>query len=180
VIHARRAILFLLGIWIGGSLLVSFATYANFSNIDDVLQTPGSVRASVELNKLGRDDARLLLRRYVGEDNADVIFNWERISAAIGVSLFFLLLFADQPHKVTLGGVLLMTAIVLGQHFITPEIADLARKMDDLPADDPMHATFGALHGTYASLEILKVLTGLIVAWRLTRRERRETVGPRG
>jgi hypothetical protein len=181
VIHARRANLFLLGIWIGGSILVSFATFANFSNIDDVLQTPGSVRASVELNKLGRDDARRLLRRYVGEDNAEVIFNWERVSAAIGVSLFFLLLFGDdQPLNIALGGVLLMTAIVLGQHFITPEIADLARKMDDLPADTSMRARFGVLHGTYGSLEILKVLTGFIVAWRLMKKERRETGGLRG
>jgi hypothetical protein len=180
VVHARRAILFLLGIWMGGSILVNFATFANFSNIDDFLQTPGSVRASLDLNRLGRDNGRLLLRRYAGEDNADVIFNWERVSAAIGVGLFFALLFRDQPHKVTLGGVLLMTAIVLGQHFITPEIAELGRKMDDLPGDASIRRTFGLLHGTYASLEILKLITGLIVAWWLAKRERRETVGARG
>jgi hypothetical protein len=171
VIRARRAILFLLGIWVGGSILADFATFANFSNVDEFLQTPGSVRASLEMNRLGRDDAQLLLRRYVGEDNADLIFNWERAGAAIGVGLFFLLLFRDQPHRTTLGGVLLMTVIVLGQHFLTPEIAELGRKLDDLPLGDPARGTFGRLHGAYSSLEILKIVTGLVVGWRLVASE---------
>lgn len=164
----------------GGSILIDFATFDNFGNIDDFLQMPGSVRTSVELNKIGRDDARLLLRRYVGEDNAALIFYWERIGAAIGVLIFFLLLFRDQPNWITMGGVLLMTAIVLGQHFLTPEIAATGRRMDDLPANDPIRGTFGVLHGTYSTLEILKVLVGLLLAWKLIRRERRETVVVRG
>jgi hypothetical protein len=159
--------------WMGGSTLVDFVTFANFGNIDDFMQTPGSVRASVELNKLGREDGRLLLRRYVAEDNADVIFNWERASAAMGIALFFLVLFTDQPQRITMGGVLLMTAIVLGQHFLTPAIASMGRTLDDLPPGDPARASFGALHGTYSTLEIAKVAIGLIVGWRLVVAEAR-------
>lgn len=171
VIQPRRAIVFLLGIWIGAGILVDFATLNNFDKVDEFLQTPGSVTASVNLNTLGRDNGRTLLRRYAGEANGELLFNWERAGAALGVTLFFLLLFGDDPNRVTLGCVLLMTTIVLGQHFMTPAIAELGRKLDDLPAIDPARSEFGILHGVYSSLEILKALIGLVVAWRLSRKE---------
>jgi len=58
------------------------------------LHTPGSVRASVELNKLGGRGARLFAAGYVGEDNADVIFTWSG-SAPLSESCWFFLLFSE-------------------------------------------------------------------------------------
>ena len=174
VIQARRVIIFLLGIWVGGSIMADFAAYRNFDNVDEFLQSPGSVNASVQLNTLGRDHARTLVRRYVGEDNADLLFNWERISAAAGMTLFFLMLFGDTPNRVNMGSVILMLGIVIGQHFMTPQIADLGRQMDDLPRENSLRSTFGILHGTYSSLEIVKVLLGLLVVYRLSRKDRRQ------
>jgi len=59
--------------------------------------------------------------------------------------LFFLLCSGDQPQRITLGrrasALLLMTVIVLGQHFITPE-----RKLSAGPAKDGTRFTRGRLH----------------------------------
>ena len=179
MVHARRVITFLLGIWLGASIMADFATFQNFDNVNGFLQSPGSVSTSVQIGAIGPDQARTLLRRYVGESNASTLFVWERVSAVVIIVVFYLLLFGGNSNRIDLGCVILMLAIVIGQHFITPQISDLGRQMDDLPTQRSLRATFGILHGTYSSLEIVKVLLGLFVVYRLTRNERRQ-VAPQG
>jgi hypothetical protein len=159
----------LLGAWLGGSILTDVAVTENFNTIDPFLQTPGNVAASAELNKIGRDQERMLLRRNAGEENTWIFTNWERVEVAIAGGLFLVLLFGGAPQKLLLGLCLGMAAVVGVQHFLLlPSIADIGRRVDFLPASDPESVLFWRMHGIYSGLEILKILLAFVFAARLT------------
>jgi hypothetical protein len=169
VIQFRRLAALLLGAWLGGGILTDVAVTQNFNTIDSFLQTPGNIAASAELNKIGRDQERLLLRRNAGEENTWIFINWERIEVVIGGLLFLVLLFGGTPQKLLLGLCLGMVAIVAVQHFfLVSPIADLGRRVDYLPATDPESVKFWRLHAVYSGLEIAKTLLGFAFAARLT------------
>jgi hypothetical protein len=173
VIQFRRLTALLLGAWLGGSILTDVAVTENFNTIDPFLQTPGNIAASAELNRIGRDRARLLLRRNAGEENTWIFTNWERSEVAIGGALFLLLLFAGRPQKLFLALCLTMTAVVAVQHFfLLQPIVDIGRRVDDLPASDPESVKFWRLHGVYSGLEIAKILLGFAFAARLALRRK--------
>jgi hypothetical protein len=173
VIQFRRLTAFLLGAWLGGSILTDVAVTQNFKTIDTFLQTPGNIAASAELNRIGRDQERLLLRRNAGEENTWIFLNWERVEIAIGGVLFLVLLFGGRPQRLLLALCLAMTAVVAGQHFfLLAPIADIGRRVDYLPASDPESVKFWRLHGVYAGLEIAKILLGSAFAARLTLRRK--------
>ena len=66
-----------------------------------------------------------------------------------------------------------MLLIVVAQHFLlAPQIAEIGRRVDDLPAGDPEVHKFWTLHGFYSGLEILKLFVGFAFAIRLTTRKK--------
>ncbi len=171
MIQFRRLTALLLGAWLSGGILTDVAVTENFRTIDTFLQTPGNIAASTELNRIGRDRERLLLRRNAGEENTWIFVNWERVEVVIGGLLFLLLLFGGQPRKLMLGLCVTMIAIVAVQHFLlVAPIADIGRRIDTLPASDPESVLFWRLHGAYSALDILKTLLGFTFAARLTLR----------
>lgn len=160
-----------MGVWLGAGLYTDVVVTENFRTIDAFLQTPGNVAVSAELNKVGRDQERLMLRRNASEENTWIFTNWERVEVLIGGMLFLVLLFGGRPQKMLLGLCLLMAAVVAIQHFfLLPPIADIGRRVDFLPDSDPESVKFWRLHGVYSGLEILKTLLGFVFAARLTLR----------
>src|ERR1700691_898625 len=125
----------MIGAWLGAGILADVAVTQNFQAVDRFLQAPGSVSASVALNTVGRDKERFILRRNAGEENNWIFLNWERVELALGGLLFLLLVFGERPQKLLLALCAAMFLIVAAEHFfLTPVIADLGRKVDDLPA----------------------------------------------
>ena len=93
----------------------------------------------------------------------------------LGFVLFLLLLFGVRPQKTMLGAVALMTLIVGVQHFLlSPQVADLGRKLADLPPGDALNSRFWTLHGIYSGSEILKLLIGFALAVRLATRRKQD------
>ncbi len=169
MIQYRRLASLLLGAWLGAGILTDIAVTQNFQTVDRFLQAPGSVTASTELNKIGRAEERAVLRRNAGEENNWIFLNWERVELALGGVLFALLLFGARPQKLMLGLCLAMLLIVAAEHFfLTSQITDLGRRVDDLPATDPETRRFWLLHGIYSGLDILKLVLGFAFAVRLT------------
>jgi hypothetical protein len=168
VIQYRRLSALLLGAWLGAGILTDVAATLNFQTVDRFLQTPGNAATSIRLKEVGRARERVLLRRNAGEENNWIFENWERAELLLGAVLFFILLFGERPQKLMLGLCLGMLAIVAAEHFfLTPQITDLGRLVDDLPPADPASRQFRALHSIYAGLDILKLLVGLGFAARL-------------
>jgi hypothetical protein len=165
VIQNRRFSALLLGAWLGAGILTDFVITQNYRTVDRFLLEPGSAKASLQLNEIGRPRVRLVLRQNAGEENNWILQNWERLEFAIGGALFLLLLFGDRPQKSMLAVSLLLLAIVAAEHFLlTPRIVGLSRIVDDLPPADPAYKTFRMLYGT---LDMLKTLIGCGLAARL-------------
>jgi len=173
VIQYRRLASLLLGAWLGAGILTDIAVTQNFQTVDRFLETPGSATTSTQLNKIGRAEVRVILRRNAGEENNWIFLNWERVELALGGALFILLLFGSRPQKLTLAFCAAMLLIVVAQHFLlAPQITEIGRKVDELPPADPEVHKFWMLHGFYSGLEILKLVVGFAFAIRLTIRKK--------
>jgi hypothetical protein len=173
VIQYRRLASLLLGAWLGAGILTDIAVTQNFQTVDRFLEAPGSVTTSAQLNQIGRAEERVILRRNAGEENNWIFLNWERVELGLGGALLILLLFGTRPQKLMLGLCAAMFLIVVVQHFLlAPQIADIGRRVDDLPAANPEVHTFWMLHGFYSGLEILKLVAGFVFAVRLSLRKR--------
>ncbi len=165
----------MLGTWLGAGIFADVAVTQNFQTVDRFLVQPGSVLTSAELNKIGRERERVILRRNAGEENNAIFENWERVELLIGCALVGLLLFSARPQRLMLAAAFLMLAIVAVQHFfLSGEITDLGRRLADLPADDPLATRFWTYHRIYSGSEILKLLVGIGLAVRLAIRRRRD------
>jgi hypothetical protein len=168
VIQYRRLAALVLGTWLGAGVFADIAVTQNFRTVDRFLAAPGSVMTSAELNRIGRERERAILRRNAGEENNAIFENWERAELLIGITLFGLLVFGSRPNKTMLAAAMLMLVIVTVQHFLlSPAIADLGRKVTDLPANDPLATRFWTFHGIYSGSEITKLVIGAALAARL-------------
>jgi hypothetical protein len=171
VIQYRRIAALLLGVWLGAGIFADVAVTQNFQTVDRFLSAPGSVGAAVELNRMGRDRERVILRRNAGEENNFLFENWERMELMLGAALLATLFFGERPNKLMLGAALAMWLIVVAQHFaLSPQVTELGRKIADQPGDDSLNKTFWMFHGIYSGSEILKLLVGLGLAVRLSMR----------
>lgn len=173
MIQYRRLAAILLGVWLGAGIFADLAVTQNFQTVDRFLTTPGSVATSVELNRIGRDQARAILRRNAAEENNFLFENWERAELLLGAALLATLFFGERPQKLMLAAGLTMWVIVLAQHFLlSPEVADMGRRMADTPDDTSLTNKFWMFHGIYSGSEILKLLVGVALSVRLAIRRK--------
>jgi hypothetical protein len=167
--HFRRLACFLLGTWLAGGLFMATVATQNFRSVDRLLAKPAPP-ARQQVDKLGRDSARSLLRYQVSEQNRLYFETWGLVESAIGLVLLLVLLFGSTEATFTLLLALLMLLIALLQRFVlTPEIVILGRVIDFVPAAQPSpeRSHFWMLHATYSSIEVLKWGLGFVLTGRL-------------
>jgi hypothetical protein len=174
--HFRRLACFLLGGWLAGGIFMATVATQNFRSVDRLLAKP-SAAASQQVDKLGRDSARMLLRYQAAEQNRSYFETWGIVEIVIGLVLLLTLLFGSAEKKFTLLLALLMLLIAVLQRFVlTPEIVILGRIIDFVPATQPSpeRSSFWVMHATYSSVEVLKWgLAFVLTAKLLFRRKRR-------
>src|SRR5438132_8052076 len=133
--HYRRIASFLLGLWLGGGLLMAWVATENFRSVDRLLAAP-SPAAAIQIQALGREGARSLLRYQVSEQNRWYFEIWESSQLILGAGFFSFLLFGSSEGKFSLLLLLLMFLIVAIQRlFMTPELTSLGRSFDFIPGD---------------------------------------------
>jgi hypothetical protein len=167
--HFRRLACVLLGAWLAGGLFMAAVATQNFRSVDRLLAKP-EPPARQQLDKLGRDAARALLRYQVAEQNRLYFETWGMLEIVIGFVLLMVLLFGSSETNLTLLLALLMLLIALVQRLVlTPEIVILGRIIDFVPAAQPSaeRVQFWMLHATYSSIEVLKWGLGLVLTARL-------------
>ena len=173
MIQYRRIAAILVGVWLGAGIFADLAVTQNFQTVDRFLAAPGSTGTSVELNRMGREQARLILRRNAGEENNFMFQNWERAEMVLGVALLATLFFGQRPNRLMLTAALTMYLIVAVQHFfLSPQVTDMGRRLADLPDDVALTKRFWTFHGIYSGSEILKLLLGFGLAARLALRRK--------
>ncbi len=157
VIHYRSLTVFLLGAWLGASILADVAVTQNFQAVDRFLASAGMDQAS-------RTNERVLMRRNAAAENAWIFLNWERAEFAIGGALILLLL---RENRMALIGIILVLFILAVEHFVlTPEIITLGGSVDSLKPGEAQYRTFWMLHGLYSGLDILKMIIVFALAAR--------------
>ncbi len=178
--HTRRLIAFLLGAWLGGSLLVAFLTNENLRVVDHVLATP-SPKISKMLETAGHDDLRTLLRFQAAEQNRLWTGYWEVAQMVLGLAIFLVLLFGTSERRLVLTPPLAMSAVVAIMHWVlTPDMIDLGRSVDFAPAYQVRQelARMHLIQNAYLGMEILKFALGLALLGYLlvSKRSRRSYV----
>jgi len=134
----------------------------NFRSVDRLLATPASATSRIE--KLGRDQARALLRYQVSEQNRWYFQTWEKIQLALGIAL---LAATFRQSRILLSLAAAMFALLLAERFyLTPEIVRLGRLIDFAPQALERSA-FWMFHGAYSSIELAKLALGFFLSGRL-------------
>jgi hypothetical protein len=169
VIRYRSIAAIVLGGWLGAATFADFAVTQNFQTVDRFLHSPGSNVTATELQQIGADRERLILRRNAGEENGFLFQGWETAELAIGTVLIALLLVGGERSGLSIAPAILMFAIVAAQRFyLSPEVTSLGRTIADLSAGDPrgpqLDSRFWTAHGLYSGLEIIKLLLGTFLA----------------
>ncbi len=159
----------MLGGWLGAATFADVAVTQNFQTVDRFLSSPGSNATALELQKIGADRERPILRRNAGEENGYLFEGWETTELAIGAALIGLLLVGGKRSVLVLAPAVLMLLIVAAQRFyLSPEVTDLGRRIANLSAADSrgpqLDSQFWTAHGMYSGLEIFKLLLGAFLA----------------
>ena len=171
----QRWALVLLGAWIMGSICMSTVATENFYTIDRLLAASSDTVFPSMVQKLGQPAARDLLRYLSSELNWLYFQIWNVAQLVLGIVTLWLV--ASSRRADPLGpaakGVIAMLAIVaLMLVYLTPQIVSLGRELDFVPRDPapPGMSRFWVLHAAYTSLEMLKLVVGLVVAASIARR----------
>jgi hypothetical protein len=158
--HTRRVVTFLLGIWMGCSLLLGFLTLENFRSPNLVLSSPPPPAAKM-IEKLGQEESRQLLRHLAMEQSRSYLAIGEDAEIVIGVLLVLLLVMSSQTRVFPIAMAGAMMILVLVQHFgILPEIVYQGREADFPPGSGNFEtqARVWTLGQMYVGAEAAKLL----------------------
>jgi hypothetical protein len=145
--------------------------------VDRLLAKPAAPAAQ-QLEKLGPDAARVLLRHQVSEQNRWYFETWGVIETAIGAALLLALLLGSTERNFSLLLALLMLLIAIVQRFaLTPQMVFLGRIVDWIPVDQPSpdRSSFWMLHKAFVGLEVLNWALGLFLTAKLLFRRKRSS-----
>jgi hypothetical protein len=162
----QRWALVAMGAWLAGTVCMSVVASENFYTIDRLLAESPSGEFSAAVQQLGKPHARDLLRYLSSELNRLYFQTWNVAQLVLGIVALWLIKRPGKPFGRIGDGVLLMLAIVvLMLVWLTPSIVSLGRSLDFVPRDPspPGMQRFWILHAAYTSLEMLKLLVGIVV-----------------
>jgi hypothetical protein len=184
---ARRSwALVLMGAWMTGTICMSVVATENFYTIDRLLAANANPALGGVIDRLGRPETRDLLRYLSSELNRLYFQMWNGAQVVIAAAVLTLIVGARQrtlkDDRAAVRGVAVMALIVFAMFlWLTPQIVTLGRGLDFVPRDPapPGMQRFWVLHAAYTSLEMLKLLIGVLVTWSLVRtaRAERQTLG---
>lgn len=182
-VHTRRIATFFLGAWLAGSFIMMFLSVQGARTASTVMLSATPPAKSM-LDKLGSDDANLLLRYAAAEEIRSALYNWERIEIGVGVVLIGCLYLGTQKRILPIVLCASMLVLVLFQHFgVSSELAYRGRETDFPPGNalvGPIER-LRALQAVYYGTEVIKIVAGGILAsylfvFRSSRRGNRKEI----
>jgi hypothetical protein len=178
----RQWALVAMGAWLAGTVCMSVVATENFYTIDRLLTGSPNTAFGAAVQQLGQGLARDLLRFLASELNRLYFQLWNVTQLVIGALVLWSIapvrlrsaaLDRDGPVEadvpVARGVVAMLAIVVLMLVWLTPAIVSLGRSLDFVPRDPapPGMRRFWLLHATYTSLEMIKLLVGVWVTYRL-------------
>lgn len=161
--HARRFSCMLLGVWLAGSMAMTFIAADSANTAGRILLDHGPA-ASLRIKTMGQNEARAMLAYAVRQQTRWWLTEWENVELVLGAGFFFYLLFGTREGKLVLFVTLGIYALALFQRFFAlPQILDLGNLTDFVPenAAIPERHQLTAVQTTFIGVEIFKVLLGI-------------------
>lgn len=161
--------MFLLGMWLCGSVCMSIVATENFYTVDRLLAGSPNRVFHQNVQQLGHAAARDLLRYLSSELNRLFFAIWNAAQLTIGLVTLWLLWRDPSIARRIVLAMLAVTAVMA--LYIQPQITSLGRSLDFVPREPlpPGMSRFWVLHGTYTTLELLKTAAAALAAWLVSR-----------
>ena len=167
----RSWAIFCMGLWLMGTVSMAIVATQNFYTIDRLFETQPNPAFTAALDKLGRAEARHLLRYLSSELNRLYFQYWDLAQLAIGILVLWLVVKLPGARKAKWGIVAMLGIVLFLMLLITPQILSVGRSLDFVPRDPPPARlrTFGLLHAAYTVLDGILLLLGILVTVWLVR-----------
>jgi len=167
----QRVALVLMGAWLAGTVCTSVVATENFYTIDRLLAGSPNAAFATAVQRLGPPQARDLLRYLSSELNRLYFQLWNVAQIAIGAAALWLIGRDRALTRARWGVVAMVSSVVLMLVWLTPAIVSLGRSLDFVPRDPspPGMQRFWVLHAAYTSLEMIKLVAGIVVTMWITR-----------
>ncbi len=181
--HTRRLATFLLGLWLGGIVFMGVIATHNLVSAHNVARLAERQSRTV-VDSVGPDNVIALLRFQAAELNRWYFNLWGIVQVLIGLGVVLLLSKSFGVSRWMIAvSTSMLTAALIQALIITPKVIDIGRVLD-FAAPSAYYAertAFKAYHAAYSTIELLKLLTGLVLSARLvysTRPRRRRRPAP--
>ncbi len=168
---ARSWAIFCMALWLMGAVSMAVVATQDFYTIDRLLEAQPHPAFAADVQKLGHDAARDLLRYLSSELNRLFFQYWNLAQLAIGILALWLVVKLPGADKPKWGIVAMLAIAVFVTALITPRIFSVGRSIDFVPRDPPPDGlrTFGLLHATYTVFDGVELILGILVTLWLTK-----------
>jgi hypothetical protein len=175
--HARRFACMLLGMWLAGSILMTWLTADSFNAAPRIL-AEHSPDFSIRLKSLGQLEARMLLAYPVRQQAGWWMQQWGNFEIGFGVFFFLFLLLGTREGKLALGLALIpLAAAIFQRAFIVPQLLYLGGFMDFVPPNMVVaeRGQLQAVRFGFLGVSAFQVFSGAILAAVLIGRQHRRS-----
>lgn len=168
---AARLLLWLLGGWLFLAAVTGYLAGTNFA----ILKIEKLDRATYFYGDIPEDKRELALRYAASELNRVYFARFYGLQMGLAVAALLLYVASGRAGKkplAALGAAAVISAVLL--FWLTPEIIDMGRKIDDVPRDPltPDREAFNVLHHLAVGLDVSKMALLLGAAVPLIRTKR--------
>jgi hypothetical protein len=172
---ARCWAIFCMGLWMMGTIVMAVVATENFYTIDRLLTAQINPKLVSDVEKLGYDEARELLRYLSSELNRLYFQYWNIAQLPIGILALWLVVKIPEADKAKWGIVAMLGIALFLTAIITPPIVSVGRELDFVPRvpAPPELRTFGLLHAAFTLFDGIALILGVIVTrWLVMGRQR--------
>jgi len=167
----------LLGFWLAGSIVMTFLASDSANSAGRLLIDHGPA-ASLRIQSMGREEARIMLGYPVRQQVRWWLEEWGDLELALGAFFFLFLLFGTREGKLALSLTLGIYALVLFQRLFTlPQLLYLGAQMDFVALNVviPERNELLAVQKLFTGVEIFKALAILGLGVYMIARARRSS-----
>jgi hypothetical protein len=159
----QRWAMFVMGMWIAGSLAMLVVATQNFRTVDRLLSASPNAAFSSQVKTIGQPAGRDLLRYLSSELNRLYFQIWNLTQVMIGLVALWLVWGSSATAR--WGVVTMLIVVAVMTLWLQPEITAVGRSLDFVPREPapPALSRFWVLHGAYTVLELVKLLIGVVV-----------------
>ena len=178
-----RWALVVMGAWLAGTICVSVVATENFYTIDRLLAERPNPHFAAAVTRIGQPEIRDMLRYLSSELNRLYFQLWNGAQLVLGACVLWLVrssrslptgdavavMTPTERRRVQAGVAMMLAIVALMIVYLTPAIVSLGRSLDFVPRS-PAPAgieRFWILHASYTTLEMIKLVTGCVVTYRI-------------